>query len=215
MSRWVGQTWSRLGATRRRGSAERATGRWLRRHELQAPVQRRWRGWKTIATSSATTTHRSDRKLKTATHIGSARPRHRRSRQRQPRTPLVLADFRPVLRSASARVTYLGAWKKTKSPKALWRRARHATASTKRAHVPTSRGYDVRLDRHREPASSGKARIFIDGTLIGTVDLDRASTALPQSWSRPPLRHASPTHDLEIQPVGDGRVDIDGFVVPR
>ena len=62
--------------------------------------------------------------------------------------------------------------------------------------------------------SSGKARIFIDGVLVGTVDLDRASTA----YRKLVFARHFPTlgsHTLEIQPVGDGRVDIDGFVILR
>ncbi len=177
-------------------------------YKLQSSVD--GAGWKTIATSSATTTS-IDRNLKTG-HAYQFRVRATDG-EGNVSSYATGASLTPVRYSeASARMTYLGAWKKTTSPKALGGAARHATASTKRATFHFT-GYDVGWIATRT-TSSGKARIFIDGILVGTVDLDRASTVYRKLVF---ARHFATlaAHDLEIQPVGDGRVDIDGFVVLR
>ena len=62
--------------------------------------------------------------------------------------------------------------------------------------------------------SSGRAEVRIDGVLVGTVQLDRASTAYRQlvlGW------HLSTMdwHTIEIRPLGDGRVDLDAIVILR
>ncbi len=77
----------------------------------------------------------------------------------------------------------------------------------------TFTGYDVGWVATRY-TSSGQARVFIDGVLVATVDLDVSSTRYRQLVFQ---RHfaVSGTHTLRIEPVGDGRVDIDAFVVLR
>ena len=113
---------------------------------------------------------------------------------------------------ASTRVTYTGAWAKTKTTKALGGATRHATASTKRARF-TFTALDVGWIASTT-TKSGKARIFVDGTLVATIDLDRTTTKYRKLVFARHFPTLAP-HTLEIQPVGDGRVDIDGFVILR
>ena len=90
--------------------------------------------------------------------------------------------------------------------------ARYSSSKVKSATF-TFTGYDVGWVATRY-TSSGKARVFIDGVLVATVDLDVSSTHYRQLVF---ARHfaVSGTHTLKIEPVGDGRVDIDAFVVLR
>ena len=121
--------------------------------------------------------------------------------------------LKPVRSSeASTKVTYVGAWAKTKTTKALGGATRHATSSAKRARF-TFTGYDVGWIATRT-TKSGKAQIYIDGALVTTIDLDRAKTTYRKLVFARHFATLGP-HVLEIQPVGDGRVDIDGFVVLR
>ncbi len=113
---------------------------------------------------------------------------------------------------ASVKVAYVGAWAKTKTTKALGGATRHATSSAKRARF-TFTAYDVGWIATRT-TKSGKARVYIDGALVTTIDLDRAKTTYRKLVFARHFATLGP-HVLEIQPVGDGRVDIDGFVVLR
>lgn len=113
---------------------------------------------------------------------------------------------------ASVKVAYIGAWAKTKTTKALGGATRHATSSAKRARF-TFTAYDVGWIATRT-TKSGKARVYIDGALVMTIDLDRAKTTYRKLVFARHFAALGP-HVLEIQPVGDGRVDIDGFVVLR
>jgi hypothetical protein len=49
---------------------------------------------------------------------------------------------------------------------------------------------------------------------VATVDLDRSATAYRQMVFR---RHFTTlaSHTLQLRPVGDGRVDVDAFIVLR
>jgi hypothetical protein len=110
----------------------------------------------------------------------------------------------------SSLMVYVGSWKKTTPSKALGGSARYATTSTRSATFRFT-GYDVGwiATRYR---SSGKAQVLIDGVVVTTLDLDTSSTAYRKLVFQ---RHFSTlgAHTLQIRPVGDGRVDIDGFVV--
>ncbi len=85
----------------------------------------------------------------------------------------------------------------------------------RRRSAPSSSftGHDVGWIATRY-TSSGKAEVYIDGTLVRIVDLDRSTTGYRKLVFS---RHFATlgSHTLEIRPVGDGRVDIDGFVVNR
>ena len=208
VARWIGQSVGTTTTTARIAWSATDADSGVKSYRLQVSVD--GGGWKTIALPAATTTS-IDRTLTT----GHAYQFRVRATDGAGNTSSYTAG--PSLTSvryseASGRITYRSAWKKTTSPKALGGAARHATASTKRATFEFT-GYDVGWVATRT-ASSGKARIFIDGILIGTVDLDRGSTSYRKLVF---ARHFSTlaTHTLEIRPVGDGRVDIDGFVVLR
>ena len=113
---------------------------------------------------------------------------------------------------SSSRVDYVGTWKRTNVSQAIGRHTRKGKSPSKRA-VFTFTGYDVGWIASRL-TSSGKAGVYVDGSLIRTVDLDRSSTRyrkLVFSYHFTTLG----THTLAIRPVGDGRVDIDGFVVNK
>ena len=63
-------------------------------------------------------------------------------------------------------------------------------------------------------SSRGKARVYIDGVLVSTVNLHAGSThyrrvVFRRAWS------TSGAHTITIRPVGNGRVDVDGFEVLR
>lgn len=120
-------------------------------------------------------------------------------------TPLRYAE-------ASTRITYVGSWTKTTSPKAFGGGARHATNSTRRATFAFT-GYDVGWIATRT-SSSGMARVYADGILVATVDLDRVGTAYRKLVFARHFPTLGP-HTFAIQPIGGGRVDLDGFVILR
>ena len=111
----------------------------------------------------------------------------------------------------NSHVAYVGWWGSKKASGALGGSTRYATLSTKSATFVFT-GSDVGLLATRY-TSSGKAQVLVDGVLVRTVDLDRASTAYRQLVF---AAHLAPgVHSVQVRPVGDGRVDIDGFVVLR
>ena len=112
----------------------------------------------------------------------------------------------------SSKVTYVGSWPVKSTSHALGGKTRYSGTNTSRA-VFTFTGYDVGWIATRY-TSSGKAQVFVDGVLNRTVDLDRSSTAYRLLVFQAHFATLG-THTLEIRPVGDGRVDIDGFVVNR
>ncbi len=121
--------------------------------------------------------------------------------------------LKPVRYSeASTKIVYTGSWAKTKAAKALGGATRHATSSAKRARF-TFTAYDVGWIA-TTTTRSGKARLYLDGILVATIDLDRARTAYRKLVFARHFATLGP-HTLEIQPVGDGRVDIDGLVILR
>ncbi len=190
-SRGLRATCALARADRRRSDDDGASqlgrdGPWHRHQELQASGQRRRRSWTAVAlaTAKTTTTTRSLSR-------GHAYRFRVRATDGAGNTSSYAAgpSLTPVRYSeASARITYRGAWKKTTSSKALGGAARHATASTKRATFRFT-GYDVGWIATRT-TSSGKARIFIDGILTGTVDLHRLEDGVPAVGLRPPFRDA-------------------------
>jgi hypothetical protein len=109
-------------------------------------------------------------------------------------------------------VTFVGSWPAKSTSHALGGKTRYSGTNTSRA-VFTFSGYDVGWIATRY-TSSGMAEVFVDGVLSRTVDLDRSSTAYRQLVFQAHFATLA-THTLEIRPVGDGRVDIDGFVINR
>jgi hypothetical protein len=112
----------------------------------------------------------------------------------------------------SPMVSYVGSWSKTTSSKALGGSARNATSPSKSATFAFT-GFDVGWIATRT-TSSGHAQVLIDGVLVTTLDLHSHST----EYRKLIYQHHFSTlgvHTIQIIPVGDGRVDIDGFIILR
>ncbi len=183
-------------------------GSGIKRYKVQVSVD--GKAWKTIRLPKATT-----RTIVSALKTGHRYRFRVRATDGEGNTSAYVKGplLTPVRSSeASAKVTYVGAWAKTKTSKALGGATRHATSSAKRARFAFT-AYDVGWIATRT-TKSGKARIYLDGALVATIDLDRAKTTYRKLVFARHFATLGP-HVLEIQPVGDGRVDIDGFVVFR
>ena len=88
--------------------------------------------------------------------------------------------------------------------------ARRTSAAGRRAFL-TFTGQDIGWLSMRSTIG-GRAQVRVDGILVATVDVDAAATAYRRLvWTRHLKRGG--THTLEIRPLGDGRVTVDGFVV--
>jgi hypothetical protein len=206
--RLPGHTVGRLTTKVRLGWSAKDPGSGVKRYKLQVSVD--GGGWKTIALPKATT-KAIDRTLKTG---HTYRFRVRATDGMGNVSAYVKSPILKAVRYSeeSGMLGYVGVWAKTTTTKALGGATRHATSSAKRARFAFT-GYDVGWIA-TTATSSGKARIYLDGALVATIDLDRAKTAYRKLvFSRHFATLAA--HDLEIQPVGDGRVDVDGFVVLR
>ncbi len=75
------------------------------------------------------------------------------------------------------------------------------------------RGTDVGWVATRTP-SSGRAEVRVDGDLVAVVDLVAAAVRYRELVFRGHVA-GDGTHVLEIRPIGDGRVDVDAFIVLR
>lgn len=113
---------------------------------------------------------------------------------------------------SSANIAFVGTWPLVTSSKAMGGKHRYATSSSQRA-VFSFTGLDVGWIATRT-TSSGKAEVYLDGVLVRTVDLDRSSTAYRQIVFQAHFATLA-AHTLELRPVGDGRVYLDGFVVDK
>ena len=114
--------------------------------------------------------------------------------------------------AANSTLTYAGSWSTTRSSSYFGGKVRRSTSSSARATYRFT-GREVTWITAKG-ASRGKARVYIDGVLVSTVDLRTPSThyrrvIFRKAWS------ASGAHTITIRPVGNGRVDIDGFEVLR
>jgi hypothetical protein len=117
----------------------------------------------------------------------------------------------PIRRSQEdSHVIYVGAWSLKKATGALNGSTRYATPSTHAATYSFT-GSDVGLVATRY-TTSGHAQVLVDGVLVRTVSVRRSATAYRQLVFARHFATAGP-HTLQVRPVGDGRVDIDGFVV--
>lgn len=126
-------------------------------------------------------------------------------------------DYGPTFKprrvhEANASITYVGAWRTIADPTAVGGYLRESSAAGARAKF-TFTGRDVAWFAERGPGH-GKARVYVDGTLIATVDLNATSDAPRRVVFR---RHWSSVggHSVRIVVSGGGVVDIDAFVVLR
>ncbi|HEY4189996.1 MAG TPA: hypothetical protein VGM28_06225, partial [Candidatus Limnocylindrales bacterium] len=124
------------------------------------------------------------------------------------------ATFRVTLKSEAktSTLTYKGRWSTSTGSSYLGGRVRRATSSAARVSYRfTGRELTWVAAKGR---TRGKARVYVDGVLVSTLDLHAGSTAyrrvvFRKAWT------ASGTHTITIRPVGNGRVDVDGFEVLR
>ena len=112
----------------------------------------------------------------------------------------------------SSLTRYTGAWRRAEGPSlsgggVVFTRERDARV------VLRFTGTDVAWIATKTPMS-GRAQVRIDGELVDTVDLASRSV----DYRRVVFRWHAPergAHRLEIRALGDGRVDVDAFVVLR
>jgi Bacterial Ig domain len=112
----------------------------------------------------------------------------------------------------SSLATYTGTWSRSSNSKMSGGGSKYATGASGRITFSFS-GRDVGWIATRTP-SGGRARVLIDGVLVATIDLGTTAN----QFRKLVFRHAFASagrHTVVIQPVGDGRVDIDGFIVLR
>ena len=123
------------------------------------------------------------------------------------------ATFRVSVKSeaASSTLTYAGSWSTVRA-RAIRRQgpARDLVVGAGDVPVHWARGHWITA----KGAARGKARVYIDGALVSTVDLRSPAThdrrvVFRTAWS------AAGAHTITIRPVGNGRVDVDGFEVLR
>ena len=124
------------------------------------------------------------------------------------------ATFRVSVKSeaATSTLTYRGSWSTVRSSRYFGGKVRRTSSSSARATYRFT-GREVTWITTKG-ATRGKARVYVDGVLVTTVDLHTRSThyrrvIFRKAWS------ASGAHTITIRPVGNGRVDIDGFEVLR
>ncbi len=116
------------------------------------------------------------------------------------------------LQESTTNATYTGSWSVATHPSASGGASRHTRYASRKV-VVRFLGRDVAWIATRTP-SGGRADVRIDGVLVGTAQLVRASTAYRQLVLG---RHLSTLawHTIEIRPLGDGRVDLDAIIVLR
>jgi hypothetical protein len=116
---------------------------------------------------------------------------------------------------ANSRIVYSTGWSSASTTSYWGGRVRYATASGARA-TATVTGRSFSWVSTRGP-SRGKARVYVNGTLVATVDLYAASTSAARvvytkTWS------TSATRTVRIHVLGTAgrpRVDLDGVITLR
>jgi hypothetical protein len=109
----------------------------------------------------------------------------------------------------SAAIAWTGTWRPTDDARYSGGHARHASVHARRATL-TFNGHGIGFVSRRSPGA-GRAEIRIDGTLVATIDLSG-----PASYRRIAFHRELATggpHTIQVRPVGDGRVDVDAFIV--
>jgi hypothetical protein len=116
------------------------------------------------------------------------------------------------IQESSSPVTYTGSWRRVTGSSLSGGSARFATSSTRRAKVSFT-GHEVALIATRR-TTGGRAKVLIDGVQVATINLDAGAVQYRQLVFRRAFA-AGGKHSIEIRPVGDGRVELDAFVVLR
>ena len=117
---------------------------------------------------------------------------------------------RVVKETASSAVAYSGTWRTASSASFHGGAVRHASSSTAGVTFRFT-GREVALISTKA-STRGAARIWIDGVSVGTVNLASTTTLFRQVAFRKAFG-SSGTHTITVRPFGNGRVDIDGFLV--
>lgn len=109
-------------------------------------------------------------------------------------------------------IAWRGTWARADDPRLSGGHSRYTSASGRRATF-TFTGRSVAWVA-RPAANGGRAAVWVDGVKVATVDLRSTSAGFRRIVFR---RDVAPgrTHRIEIRPLGDGRVDLDAFVVLR
>ena len=115
---------------------------------------------------------------------------------------------RPQERSGA--INWTGTWHAADDARYSGGHARHASVHSRRATFAFT-GHAIGLVSRRSP-SGGHADVRIDGVKVATIDLSASTVRYRRIVFRNVLASGGP-HTIEIRPVGDGRVDIDAFIV--
>ena len=110
---------------------------------------------------------------------------------------------------ASSAVTWHGTWQRATDSRLSGGASRRTSGSGRRVTF-TFTGRSVGWVATRG-ATGGRAQVRIDGVLVATVSLRTSSTRFRGIVYRVDLAPGS--HRIEIRPLGDGRVDVDAFIV--
>jgi hypothetical protein len=116
------------------------------------------------------------------------------------------------IQDTSSIVYFTGTWTKVTSSSLSGGSARYATSSTRRAKMSFT-GQEVAFVATRR-TTGGRAHVLIDGVAAATIDLDASSTSYRRLVFRKGFS-GSAKHTIEIRPLGDGRVELDAFIVLR
>src|SRR3954447_1188317 len=116
------------------------------------------------------------------------------------------------VQDTSARVRYTGAWTRIRGSSLSGGSARYARSSTRRARLAFT-GHEIAVVATRR-TTGGTAAVFVDGVRTATINLDAAGTRYRRVVFRRSFASGGP-HEIEIRPLGDGRVELDAFIVLR
>ena len=127
-----------------------------------------------------------------------------------------VAAWRPITpyrhQESSSLARYAGGWRRAEGPSLSGGVVTYAKSAGSRVVVRFT-GTDIAWIGTRTP-QSGRAEIRIDGDLVDTIDLAAARVQYGRMLFRRHFAERGP-HRLEIRAVGDGRIDVDAFVVLR
>ncbi len=119
--------------------------------------------------------------------------------------------FRPSRRQErSSSVDWAGRWATEWNRSLSGGRSRWTAAAGRRSDL-TFTGHSVGWVG-RQSRTSGSARVYIDGVLVATVS-SRARTVAHRVVLYSTVLAAGGRHHIAIRPVGNGRVDVDAFVI--
>ncbi len=108
--------------------------------------------------------------------------------------------------------TYVGTWTTSTNASMAGGKGRFASATTAKVTL-TATGRDIAWVATKT-TSSGRAQVFVDGVYKSTINLRASATQYKQFVYG--IHFADlVSHKFEIRSMGDGRVDVDGFIVIR